>query len=792
MKPKSDQKREVERLPRGSVDPRLGGAGNDRTDPSVTDELDFLHKIVDGLPGTFYILNKHQRLIRWNKHLEEISEFSPEEIRSAHPLDFIAEDQRELVAERINEVFTSGSAEIEADLQTRSGRRIPHYFNGVLIEIDGESHVMGMGLNITKRHLAEQRLALVLKAGRLGTWMWDMEANISVFNQQEFELLGMEPSNTPVKTDVFFKRVHPDDRKELRRKVKAAIKRKGYFEHEFRIVRPDGKICWIAGRGEVVLGGGEEKHTQMFGVNYDISEHKRYEEELEKTNYLLETVLNSIPQGVFWKDRNSIYMGSNDLVAEMAGFSNASDIVGKSDYQLPNVPSEQAELYIEKDREVMESGIPQSGIEYISNHPDGRQIWLETSKVPLRDTAGEIVGVLGTWTDITEKRRLEEQLRQSQKMEAFGQLAAGVAHDFNNLLTVITGYSDILLMNLADDDPRRSAVLSIGDAADRAAALTRQLLAFSRLTVLDPRVTGLNTIVDEMDQILRRLTGENIIFEKRLTKDLWPVKVDQSQIGQVLLNLVINARDAMPEGGTLTIETRNIDLSDVDAAKLADVEPGNYVMLAVSDTGTGIPESDLNRIFEPFFTTKGAGKGTGLGLAVVHGIIKQSGGSILVESEKGKGSVFKVYLPAVTEVDTSVIKHKTAVGSNNGNETILLVEDEAAVRSYAKYALEQCGYHVIEAASGAEALEIANDRGGEIDLLLTDMVMPGIDGRRLAEELTARFEHVKVMFVSGYTGDAAIRQRILKEHMAFLQKPYSPSALAAKVREVLDEGSSKS
>ena len=756
----------------------------------MTEELDLLHKIVDGLPGTFYILNKHQQLIRWNKHLEEISEFSPAEIRASHPLDFIAEDQRALVAERINEVFNSGSAEIEADLQTRSGRCIPHYFNGVLIDIDGEPHVMGMGLNITKRHLAEQRLALVLKAGRLGTWMWDMETNLSVFNQQEFELLGMEPSNTPVKTDDFFKRVHPDDRKELRRRVKTALKRKGYFEHEFRIIRPDGKICWIAGRGEVVYGGAEE-HTQMFGVNYDISEHKRHEEELEKTNYLLETVLNSIPQGVFWKDRNSIYLGSNHLVAEMAGFRDPADIVGKSDLELPSVPREQAELYRQVDREVMETGEPRSGIEYVSKHPDGRQIWLETSKVPLRDNAGEIVGILGTWTDITEKRRLEEQLRQSQKMEAFGQLAAGVAHDFNNLLTVITGYSDILLMNLAEDDPRRSAVLSIGDAADRAASLTRQLLAFSRLTVLDPRVTDLNGIVDEMDQILRRLIGENIRFEKHLTNDLWPVKVDQSQIGQVLLNLVINARDAMPEGGALQIGTGNIELSSISAAKLADVEPGNYVMLAVSDTGEGIPETDMNRIFEPFFTTKGPGKGTGLGLAVVHGIVKQSGGSILVESEKGTGSVFKVYLPAVAEGETSVTEHKAAVGSNNGNETILLVEDEAAVRSYARYALEQCGYHVLEAADGAEAIEIANDQGGEIDLLLTDMVMPGMDGRRLAEELTTRFPRIKVMFVSGYTGDAAVRQRILQEHMAFLHKPFSPSALAAKVREVLDESGSK-
>ena len=781
MKLKGDPKREVERLPRGSVDPRLAGTEPINSDQSVSEELDFLHKIVDGLPGTFYILNKDQQLIRWNKHLEEISEFSPAEIRLASPLDFIAEDQRALVAERISEVFTSGSAEIEADLLTRSGRRIPHYFNGVLINIDGEPHVMGMGLNITKRHQAEQRLALVLKAGRLGTWMWDMDANLSVFNQQEFELLGMEPSNMPVKTEEFFRRVHPGDRKELRRRVKSAINRKGYFEHEFRIIRPDGKICWIAGRGEVVFGGGDDESIQMFGVNYDISEHKRHEEELEKTNYLLETVLNSIPQGVFWKDRNSIYLGSNDLVGEMAGLSDAADIVGKSDLELPAVPREQAELYRQVDREVMETGTPQSGIEYISKHPDGRQVWLETNKVPLRDPSGEIIGILGTWTDITEKRRLEEQLRQSQKMEAFGQLAAGVAHDFNNLLTVITGYSDILLMKLAEDDPLRTAVVSIGDAADRAAALTRQLLAFSRLTVLDPRVTDLNTIIEQMDQILRRLIGRNVEFISSLANGLWPVKVDQSQIGQVVLNLVINARDAMPEGGTLKIETRNSLVEEFRA----DIKPGKYAVLTVSDSGSGIPESDQARIFEPFFTTKGPGKGTGLGLAVVHGIVKQSGGGIEVESEPGSGAAFKIYLPATEEAHDTSPKQKLYV-SLEGDETILLVEDEPAVRAYARSALAERGYNVLEAASGNEAIEIAENRGNEIDLLLTDVVMPGIDGHQLAEEFSRRFPEIKILFVSGYTDDPGMRQGIINDRVAFLAKPYSPAALAAKVRSVLD------
>ena len=770
-------------------------AGEDSTDAGVYKERDLLNKIIDGLPGTFYLLNRKGRFLKWNRHLEEISEFTPEEMGSAHPTDFFADEDKATVETRIKEVFANGFAETEADLVTKSGRRIPHYFNGVLIEIGGEPYVMGMGLDISLRkrveeelRSSEERLATVLRAGRMGTWVWNLDTNTSVFNQQEFELLGLAPLDGPVSLEVFFERVHPDDREDLERRVREAIEVSGYFEHEFRIIRMDAEIRWVAGRGLVVSGpsGGPR---QMFGVNFDVTDHMRHEEELERTNYLLEMVLNNIPQGVFWKDRNSVYLGCNTVVSEAAGFDDPVEMVGISDKDIPITPPEQVESFIQEDRQVIESGNPLFGVIQPFPMPDGRSIWLETNKVPLRDSQGEIVGVLGTWTDITEKRRLEEQLRQSQKMEAFGQLAAGVAHDFNNLLTVITGYSDILLMNLEQDDPRRGAVVSIGDAADRAAALTRQLLAFSRLAVLDPRVTDLNKIIGEMDKILRRLTWENIVFSTLLADDLRTVKVDQSQIGQVLLNLVINARDAMPDGGTLTIATENLALDEERAALLDDATPGNYVMLAVSDTGIGMKEEELRRIFEPFYTTKETGKGTGLGLAVVHGIVKQSGGIIEVISEPDAGSTFKIYLPVVEEDRSVAVDDRTASGTLYGGETILLVEDEAAVRSFAKFALEDLGYEVIEAADGHEAIQIAETRGGEIDLLLTDVVMPGLDGRNLAEELTSRFPHLKVLFVSAYTDDAVVRHEILGERVAFLPKPYSPTALAAKVREVL--GNSK-
>jgi two-component system, cell cycle sensor histidine kinase and response regulator CckA len=514
-------------------------------------------------------------------------------------------------------------------------------------------------------------------------------------------------------------------------------------------------------------------------------ERRDAEERLAASQHMLETVLNNIPQGVYWKDLDSVYLGCNSVVSSSLGLQDPSDLVGRSDFDLPGITPEQARSFIRTDRAVIESGTPQLGLIQPVSFGDDQIAWLESNKMPLRDSRGEIIGILGTWSDITEKRRLEDQLRQSQKMEAFGQLAAGVAHDFNNLLTVISGYSDILLMKLPPDDPRRPAVDSIADAGARAAALTRQLLAFTRLTVLDPRVLDLNSVVTDMEDMFRRLVGEEIALETKLSGDLDRIQVDASQIGQVLLNLVINARDAMPLGGMLTIESRNIQLDAGHASPHPDVRPGRYVLLTISDTGTGIPGRDLGRIFEPFFTTKGAGKGTGLGLAVVHGIVKQSGGAIDVYSEPDKGTEFRVYLPAVGEHPPGRDVNRDAA-QLVGQETVLLVEDEDAVRSLARSALEQSGYKVLEAVNGLAAIEVAEGRRGPIDLLVTDVVMPGMDGGQLADTLRVRIPGIRVLFISGYTDDAVVRHGILHEHVAFLQKPFSPAALAAKVRAVLE------
>jgi nitrogen-specific signal transduction histidine kinase/ActR/RegA family two-component response regulator len=402
------------------------------------------------------------------------------------------------------------------------------------------------------------------------------------------------------------------------------------------------------------------------------------------------------------------------------------------------------------------------------------------------DAEGQATRIIGAIMDITERKHLENELSQAQKMEAVGHLAGGVAHDFNNLLTIISGSSEILLQRLPADEPMRELVSEIRQAGSRAADLTRQLLAFSRRTVLAPKLLDLNESVRDSEKLLRRLIEEDVEFQTFLAPELDPVKVDPVQLGQVIMNLAVNARDAMPTGGTLTLSTRNRALDDAAAARSIEARPGRYVVLRVSDTGSGMTPEVRARVFEPFFTTKEMGKGTGLGLAMVYGVVKQSGGFISVESEPGRGTVFEIHFPAAEgplPAKAPTVNRPIATGT----ETILLVEDQEPVRTVLCTVLEQAGYTVLEANGGRAAIDKATAHSEPIHLLITDVVMPEMGGRQLAEHLMGVRPGLKVLYLSGHTDDALLRHGVLEAEVAFLQKPFRIATLMAKVREVLAE-----
>jgi PAS domain S-box-containing protein len=457
-----------------------------------------------------------------------------------------------------------------------------------------------------------------------------------------------------------------------------------------------------------------------------------------------------------------------------------------TEFFLTRVHPEDVQAVLRASSEARTHGKPYR-VEHRILRPDGTIRLVQQQAEVVRGQDGKVVRMVGTTQDITDLRSLEEQLRHSQKMEAVGRLAGGIAHDFNNLLTAINGYCDLILEDLSDENPLRSDLMEIRRAGERAATLTRQLLAFSRKQVLEPRVINLNSIVAEMDSMLRRLLGEHIQLNTHFQPDLGLVKADPGQLEQVILNLAVNARDAMPDGGRLTIETSNAVLDEDYARTHQTVVPGVYTMLAVSDTGCGMDSETLAHLFEPFFTTKDPGKGTGLGLSMVYGIVKQSGGSIWVYSELKQGSTFKIYLPSLQEAREPDASQEPLGKLAKGFETVLVVEDEVAVRSLARIALQRSGYQVLEAANGEEALSVSREHPGQIQLLVTDMVMPGMNGRQVAEALESQRPSMKVLYLSGYTENTITRGGALGADLPFLQKPFTTEVLLRKVRQVLDQ-----
>jgi PAS domain S-box-containing protein len=582
---------------------------------------------------------------------------------------------------------------------------------------------------------------------------------------------------------------HPDDLAESHeRRGPLLAGESQFFQMEKRYLHKDGHVIW--GLVNVSLVRDTSGRPLLYvGQVQDITERKIADESLRQSEEQVRLLLNSTAEAIYGIDLQGKCTFCNPACIRMLGYADSSRLVGQDMHALMQHSRADGSSYPVNECRICQAFLKGAGTHVVDEvfwRADRTSFPVEYWSYPIR-RAGQIVGAVVTFLDITERKHLEDQFRQSQKMEAIGRLAGGIAHDFNNLLTIIIGFSEMALEGLHAGDPLADQIDQIRQSGVRASLLTRQLLTFSRKQIVVPTSLDLHEIVTEMDRMLRRLIGEDIELRTSSLGPLARVQADAGQIEQVIMNLVVNARDAMPKGGRLTIETANVELDQGYADMHAGVQPGPYVLLAVSDTGCGMDEATRARIFEPFFTTKEPGKGTGLGLATVFGIVKQSGGQVEVYTEVNLGTTFKVYLPHAGEAAAASKPKSVPLTPRCGTETILLVEDEDGIRTMTRMILQNNGYQVLEASNGGEALLLCRSRKEPVHLLVTDVVMPRMSGRELAQQLARWQPGLKVLYVSGYTDDAIVHHGVLDPDTPFLQKPFTPQQLTRKVRELLDQ-----
>ncbi|MDB4933515.1 MAG: Blue-light-activated protein [Labilithrix sp.] len=626
---------------------------------------------------------------------------------------------------------------------------------------------------------SDERYQFAMRGANDGIWDWNLLTNDVVFSSRWKSMLGYLDEELDDNVVTWARLLHPDDAPRSEERVRQFLSKEiDKYEIEFRMAHKEGGYRNILARAHLVVDE-QQRPVRLVGTHVDITERiqaevalRQSEEMLRRTQAIAHVVGWSfdIAESKFTISRDAMrQMGWEASDGELRDFNSA---IHPED--LPRVRTAWLTAC---------AGAP-CEMEY-RMVIDAAVTWVYTRSTTDLDRDGKPVTIIGVTQDVTARRKLEEQFQQAQKMEAIGQLAGGIAHDFNNLMTVVNGSAELLLDELPPGS-MRDGLTDIRTAGERAAALTYQLLAFSRKQLLQARDLDLNETVSQLERMLARLIGEDIAVRTILDPMLARLYVDPGQIEQVILNLVVNARDAMPTGGRLTIETKNVFVSRGTHGGAQELSPGHYVELSVEDNGMGIPEALKEKIFEPFFTTKGVGKGTGLGLATVYGIVTQSGGHISVTSRLGVGTKFTLLLPSASAKVSSGAASPGATPTSRGTETILLVEDEDAVRRIVRTTLERNGYRVLEANVGSVAVELARQHAGQIDLLLTDVVMPGMSGRQVADVVCEKNPDLPVLFMSGYTDDAIVRNGVLEAKDHFLAKPFAPTALIRKVRGVLD------
>ncbi len=632
---------------------------------------------------------------------------------------------------------------------------------------------------------SELKFRVLSEQSMVGVYIFD-ESGFSYVNRAFCELVGRTQDQLLSGVDPL-DLVHPEDRDEVKSKIDMRLKGEvDSVRYSLRFVRPDGSVRYCEAYSKVVQ---LKNRRFIVGNIVDRTEKVLAEERLRESEERLREIFNSVPVGIFRTTPSGKVLVANPWFLSLLGYEGEVD--------LENVDVAKDVYFNPGDRisfvEEIESKGEVDGMEIMLKRKDGSPVWVRVYAKAIKDSGGKTLYYEGSVIDVTRQKALEEQVAQMQKMEAIGTLAGGIAHDFNNILTAIRGYVELAMMEVDEGSPLHSRLSAILSNVERGASLVAKILAFGRKQPLSRKAMSINDEIKEVYGILRRIMGEDIEIKLSLADDVWSVEADPASLGQILMNLAANSRDAMPKGGVFSIETENVEVDEVYARMKPYVKPGRYVMLKVSDTGRGIPKEIQKKVFEPFFTTKERGKGTGLGLSMVYGLVKQHGGFIHVYSEEGKGTVFKVYFPACDEGEVAVdASHRMSHGdetSYSAKGVVLVVEDEDDVRDIMDEVLRSMGFDVVLSSNGEEGLSKFKELGGKVDLVISDLVMPKVSGEELYAEIKKINPDVKFLFISGYSMSGSIQNFIMEKHIKFIQKPFGIKQLLEAVKEIM-EGSS--